>query len=86
LLAPAHGSIAAACYLIWSSGALAVDHSDLFEVIFMVYALDMGLGRSSAGLTKAELAQEIGAQSLSEASIAAPHQRAAGGQAPLSAR
>jgi Raf kinase inhibitor-like YbhB/YbcL family protein len=67
-------------------GACAEPGAKAHHFIFMVYALDIGLGRLRAGLTKAEFAQETRGHSLAEASIAARYQRAADGQALLSAK
>jgi Raf kinase inhibitor-like YbhB/YbcL family protein len=67
-------------------GACAEPGAKAHHFIFMVYALDIGLGRLRGGLTKAEFAQETRGHSLAEASIAARYQRAADGQARLSAK
>src|ERR1700730_15436111 len=56
LVALRAGGMAAACYLIWSSGAQAVDHPDLFEVTSpdfpdngMLTEANSGIGTSLRG-------------------------------------
>lgn len=67
-------------------GACAEPGAKAHHFIFLVYALDIGLGKLRPGLTKAEFVQEIRGHSLAEASITARYQRAADGRALLSAR
>jgi Raf kinase inhibitor-like YbhB/YbcL family protein len=67
-------------------GACAEPGAKPHHFIFMVYALDIGLGKLKPGLTKAEFVQEIKDHSLAEASIMARYQRAADGSAMLSAK
>jgi phosphatidylethanolamine-binding protein (PEBP) family uncharacterized protein len=67
-------------------GACAEPGAKPHHFIFMIYALDIGLGKLRPGLTKAEFAQEIKGHSLAEASIMARYQRAADGSAMLSAK
>jgi Raf kinase inhibitor-like YbhB/YbcL family protein len=67
-------------------GACAEPGAKAHHFIFMVYALDIGLGKLKAGLTKAELAREMQGHNLAEASLMARYQRAADGKAMLSAK
>ena len=67
-------------------GACAEPGAKAHHFIFMIYALDIGLGKLKPGLTKAEFAQQIQGHSLAEASIVARYQRAADGKAILSAK
>ena len=67
-------------------GACAEPGAKAHHFIFMIYALDIGLGKLKPGLTKAELVQEIKGHSLAEASLMGRYQRAADGKAMLSAK
>jgi Raf kinase inhibitor-like YbhB/YbcL family protein len=67
-------------------GACAEPGAKAHHFIFMIYALDIGLGKLKPDLTKAEFVQEIKGHSLAEASIMARYQRAADGKAVLSAK
>ena len=67
-------------------GACAEPGAKAHHFIFMIYALDIGLGKLKPGLTKAEFVQQIQGHSLAEASIMARYQRAADGRAMLSAK
>jgi Raf kinase inhibitor-like YbhB/YbcL family protein len=66
-------------------GPCAEPGAKAHHFLFMIYALDIGLGRLKPGLTRAELAQAIAGHNLAEASIMARYQRAADGKA-LSAK
>jgi Raf kinase inhibitor-like YbhB/YbcL family protein len=67
-------------------GACAEPGAKAHHFIFMVYALDIGLGKLKGGLTKAELVREMQGHNLAEASLMARYQRAADGRAMLSAK
>src|ERR1700722_19423848 len=67
-------------------GACAEPGAKAHHFIFMIYALDIGLGKLKPGLTKAEFVQEINGHSLAEASLMGRYQRAADGKAMLSAK
>ena len=67
-------------------GACAEPGAKAHHFIFLVYALDFGLGKLKPGLTKAEFMQQIQGHSLAEASIMGRYQRAADGKALLSAK
>jgi hypothetical protein len=67
-------------------GACAEPGAKAHHFIFMIYALDIGLGKLKPGLTKAEFVQEIKGHSLAEASLMGRYQRAADGKAVLSAK
>jgi Raf kinase inhibitor-like YbhB/YbcL family protein len=67
-------------------GACAEPGAKAHHFIFMIYALDTGLGKLKPGLTKAEFVQEIKGHSLAEASLMGRYQRAADGKAVLSAK
>ena len=67
-------------------GACAEPAAKAHHFIFMIYALDIGLGKLKPGLTKAEFVQEIKGHSLAEASLMGRYQRAADGKAMLSAK
>jgi Raf kinase inhibitor-like YbhB/YbcL family protein len=67
-------------------GACAEPGAKAHHFIFMIYALDIGLGKLKPGLTKAEFVLEIKGHSLSEASLMGRYQRAADGKAVLSAK
>jgi len=67
-------------------GACAEPGAKAHHFIFMIYALDIGLGKLKPGLIKAEFVQEIKGHNLAEASMMARYQRAADGRAMLSAK
>jgi hypothetical protein len=67
-------------------GACAEPGAKAHHFIFMVYALDIGMGKLKGGLTKAELVREMQGHNLAEASLMARYQRAADGKAMLSAK
>jgi Raf kinase inhibitor-like YbhB/YbcL family protein len=67
-------------------GACAEPGAKAHHFIFMVYALDIGLGKLKGGLSKAELVREMQGHNLAEASLMARYQRAADGKAMLSAK
>jgi Raf kinase inhibitor-like YbhB/YbcL family protein len=62
-------------------GPCAEPGAKAHHFLFMIYALDIGLGRLKPGLTRAELAKEIAGHNLAEASVMARYQRAADGKA-----
>jgi hypothetical protein len=67
-------------------GACAEPGAKAHHFIFLVYALDIPLGKLKPGLTKAEFIQQIQGHNLTEASIMARYQRAPDGTAVLSAK
>jgi len=67
-------------------GACAEPGAKAHHFIFMVYALDIGLGKLKGGLSKAELVREMQGHNLAEASLMARYQRAPDGKAMLSAK
>jgi hypothetical protein len=67
-------------------GACAEPGAKAHHFIFVVYALDIGLGKLKPGLTKAEFTQQIQGHNLAEASIMGRYQRAPDGKAQLSAK
>jgi Raf kinase inhibitor-like YbhB/YbcL family protein len=66
-------------------GACAEPGAKAHHFIFMIYALDIGLGKLKPGLTKAEFMPQIQGHNLAEASLMGRYQRAADGKAVLSA-
>ena len=67
-------------------GACAEPGAKAHHFIFMLYALDIGLGKLKPGLTKAEFMQQVQDHRLAEASIMGRYQRAADGKAMLSTK
>jgi Raf kinase inhibitor-like YbhB/YbcL family protein len=67
-------------------GPCAEPGAKAHHFMFMIYALDLGLGQLKPGLTRAELARQIAGHNLAEASVMARYQRAADGKALLSAK
>jgi Raf kinase inhibitor-like YbhB/YbcL family protein len=67
-------------------GACAEPGAKAHHFIFLVYALDIPLGKLKPGLTKAEFTQQIQGHNLAEASLMARYQRAPDGKAQLSAK
>jgi Raf kinase inhibitor-like YbhB/YbcL family protein len=67
-------------------GACAEPGAKAHHFIFLVYSLDIALGKLKPDLTKAEFMQQIQGHNLAEASIMARYQRAADGKPALSAK
>jgi Raf kinase inhibitor-like YbhB/YbcL family protein len=67
-------------------GPCAEPGAKAHHFIFMIYALDIGLGQLKPGLTRADFALKMVGHNLAEASIMARYQRADDGKALLSAK
>src|SRR5258708_1117929 len=73
LVALCAGGMAASCYLIWTSGAQAVDHPDLFEVTSPDFPDNGLLSEANAGIgTSLRGPWACGGQNISPA-LTCPH-------------